>query len=217
MNPAKPQHMKIIDISVAIDKNVPVWPTASPPQCVKTFNIEDGHPANDSAIQMGVHTGTHIDAPLHFINKGKSIDKLPLEIFIGPTRVVHLPRAKEITADDLDKLKIPKNITRILFKTSNSLLWSKGAQFKKDYVGLTISAAKWLSKQKIKLVGVDYLSIAKFDEAVEVHKILLGKGTVLLEGINLSKVKPGIYQLICLPVKFSNLEASPARAVLWAK
>lgn len=163
---------------------------------------------------MGLHTGTHIDAPLHFIDEGKSIDELRLEIFIGPALVVHLPRVKEITAADLDKLKIKKNITRILFKTSNSSLWGKGAQFKKDYVGLTVSAAKWLAKRNIKLVGVDYLSIAKFDEAVEVHKILLGKGMVLLEGINLSKVKPGIYQLMCLPIKFSNLEAAPVRAVL---
>lgn len=206
--------MKIIDISVSIDENVPVWPTASAPQCISTFSIGKGHSANDSSIHMGLHTGTHIDAPLHFIDKGKSIDELQLETFIGPALIVHLPRVKEITADDLDKLEIKKDVTRILFKTSNSSLWGSGSQFKKDYVGLTVSAAKWLVKRNIKLVGVDYLSIAKFEEAIEVHKILLGEGVALLEGINLSKVKPGIYQLICLPIRFANLEAAPVRAVL---
>ncbi len=206
--------MKIIDISVPVDENTPVWPTASAPQCISTFSIEKGHSANDSTIHMGLHTGTHIDAPLHFIRDGRSVGAMPLEIFAGPALVVHLPRVKEISAAELAKIKVPKNVTRILFKTSNSVLWGKKSQFKKDYVGLTADAAVWLSERNVGLIGVDYLSVAKFDDAVAVHKILLGKGVVLLEGIDLSKVKPGNYTLMCLPVKFSAMEAAPVRAVL---
>lgn len=206
--------MKIIDISVPIDKDTPVWPTASAPQCISTFSIEKGRPANDSTIHMSLHTGTHIDAPLHFIRGGRPVGAMSLETFAGPALVVHLPRVKEISVADLAKIKIPKNVTRILFKTSNSALWGKESQFKKDYVGLTADAAVWLSARNIGLIGVDYLSVAKFDDSVAVHKILLGKGVALLEGIDLSHVKPGNYTLMCLPVKFSAMEAAPVRAVL---
>lgn len=206
--------MKIIDISVPIDDKLPLWPNAITPQCTKHMSLDTGHVCNDSSIHFGLHAGTHIDAPLHFVRAGKSIDKMPLEIFTGPVFVAHLPKVKEISAADLEKLKISKNTTRILFKTSNSSLWSKGPVFEKNYVGLTESAAKWLVKRKIVLVGVDYLSIAKFDEAVQVHKILLGKGVALLEGINLNKVKSGLYQLVCFPIKIGEQEAAPVRAVL---
>ncbi len=206
--------MKIIDISVAVDDKLPLWPNAITPQCTKHLSLDQGHVCNDSSIHFGLHAGTHIDAPLHFVSGGKSIDKMPLEIFVGPVFVAHLPKVKEISAVDLDKLKIPKHITRILFKTSNSVLWSKGSVFTKNYVGLTADAAQWLTKRKFILVGVDYLSIAKFDEAVAVHKILLGKEVALLEGINLSKVKPGMYQLMCFPIKIGGQEAAPVRAIL---
>lgn len=206
--------MKIIDISVAVDENIPVWPTAQAPQCEKTFSHEKGHAANDSTLRMGLHTGTHIDAPLHFVRGGKSIDVMPLEIFMGPVFVAHLPDVKEITAADLDTLQIPENTTRILFKTSNSALWGVEKKFKQNYVGLTTDAATWLAARNIILIGVDYLSIAKFEEAVEVHNILLGRGIALLEGINLSYAEQGMYELHCLPVKLSNLEAAPVRAVL---
>lgn len=206
--------MKIIDISVSVDGNTPLWPKAKGPLFKKVYDIKMGLSANDTTIKMGVHTGTHIDAPLHFIKNGKSVGKLSLDVFIGPVFVVNLPKVKEITADNLEKLKIPKNTERILFRTSNSSLWRSGKKFRKNYVGLTESAAVWLAKTDVKLVGVDYISIAKFNETISVHKILLGKEIVLLEGLNLSEVKSGTYELICLPVKFSDLEAAPVRAVL---
>lgn len=206
--------MKIIDISVSIDENIPVWPTANPPQCKKTFSLDKGHSANDSTLRIGLHTGTHIDAPLHFIKNGKSVDKLPLDIFIGPVFVAHLPKAKEISTKELESLKIPKNVERILFKTTNSSLWVKREKFDKDYVGITVDGAQWLAKRKLRLIGVDYLSIAKYDEAIEVHQVLLGKGIILLEGIDLTKAKSGTYTLMCLPMKLANLEAAPVRAIL---
>lgn len=205
----------IIDISVPIDDKLPIWPNSPKPKFSKISSIRGGDSANDTEIKMSVHTGTHIDAPLHFIQNGKSVEKLDLKTFFGPVFVVYLPKIKEITSRDIRKLNLPKKTERILFKTENSNLWRKKiSKFNKNYVGLTVDAAEWLSKKGVKLVGIDYLSIAKFDEAEEVHKILLEKGIIILEGINLNKVKQGRYQLVCLPVKIAGLEASQTRAIL---
>lgn len=196
--------MKILDISVPINNTTPLWPKASGLRLKGCARIE-----------MDVHTGTHLDAPRHFVSKGKTIDQLSLQTFIGPVFVAYLPRVKEITAQDLDALQLPPGVTRLLLRTSNSLLWAKKeSRFKKEYVGLTSDAARWIVQHHITLVGVDYLSVAKFDEAVPVHKILLSKNIALLEGINLIGVKQGTYQLICLPVNISDAEASPTRAIL---
>ena len=170
---------------------------------------------NETHIEMSAHVGTHIDAPLHFISKGVSIDKSSLDTFIGLAFVAYLPKVKEITAKDLEALKLPKGVKRILFKTSNSLLWEKKVKkFKPDYVGLTADAASWLVKRGIKLVGMDYLSIAKFSEAIAVHKILLGNNVYIIESLNLTGVKSGTYKLICFPLKITDSEAAPVRAVL---
>ena len=207
--------MKIIDISIPVSKKTPLWP-GTPRIVLKKFrSLKRGDNSNDTEIEMSMHIGTHIDAPLHFIRKGASIDQLPLNIFMGSVFVAYLPKVKEITVADLDKLDLPKKVDRILFKTSNSLLWKNCiSKFKKDYVGLTQDAALWLSRRGVKLVGVDYLSVAKFNEIVSVHKILLKNKTILLEGIDLSGVSPGTYHLICLPIKISNAEAAPVRAIL---
>lgn len=204
--------MKIIDISVSIDKHTPLWPNSSGLRLTPIAQLGKKKAFNETHLEMNAHVGTHIDAPLHFIQKGVSIDRSPLETFMGSAVVIDLPRVKEITAKDLEKLSLPKGTKRILFKTSNSKLWKK--KFQKDYVGLTMGAADWVVRNGVQLVGMDYLSVAKMSEAVEVHRILLGKGIYILEGINLSGVKPGSYELICMPLKISGAEASPARAVL---
>lgn len=210
--------MRIIDISVPVSHGIPLWPNSSGLCLTKVSKIGKKNVVNETHIEMNAHIGTHIDAPLHFISKGTSIDKIPLDIFIGEALVVYLPKVKEITARDLEKLSLPKSIKRVLFKTSNSLLWDKKVKkFKQDYVGLTADAASWLVKRGVKLVGIDYLSIAKFDEAVPVHKILLGKNIYIIESLNLTGVKPGTYKLICLPLKITNSEAAPVRAVLLTK
>lgn len=207
--------MKIRDISVPVYTKIPLWPGVASPRFKKNKSIGKGDDVNDTSLEMNLHTGTHVDAPRHFSGTGKSIDQLPLETFIGPAFVAHLPRVKKITAKDLDTLRLPPGVTRLLFRTSNSLLWTKKTlRFKKEYVGLTTDAARWLVQHHIKLVGVDYVSVATFDEAAPVHKILLSKNVVLLEGINLAGVKQGTYQLICLPVNISDAEASPVRAIL---
>ncbi|MDO8492707.1 MAG: cyclase family protein [bacterium] len=205
----------IIDISIPVNHKTPIWPKTPRLRLKNICSIKKGDSANDTKIEMSLHTGTHLDAPRHFFSGGQSIDKMPLQIFIGPAFVAYLPKVKKITAYDLEKLHLPRGVSRLLFRTSNSLLWKKRiSKFQKNYVGLTADAAMWLSKRKIKLVGVDYLSVSAFDETVPVHRILLKKGIALLEGINLGGVKQGVYQLICFPVKISNLEAAPVRAVL---
>ncbi|MDP2642157.1 MAG: cyclase family protein [bacterium] len=205
----------IIDISVPIDNRLPLWPNSSGLCLTRISKIGKKNAVNETHIEMNAHIGTHIDAPLHFIPRGTSIDKSPLDTFIGPAFVAYLPKVKEITAKDLEALSLPKGVKRILFKTSNSLLWEKKVKkFKKDYVGLTAGAASWLVKRGVKLVGIDYLSIAKFSEATVVHKILLGNSVYVLESLNLTGVKSGTYKLICLPVKVTDSEAAPVRAVL---
>lgn len=207
--------MNIIDISVPVDGKTIIWPGNKSPQIRRLSDMKKGDDHNETSLEMNVHTGTHFDAPLHFISNGKSIDQIDLKTFIGPAFVAHLPKVKKITAKDLETLSLPKDVKRILFKTSNSLLLQKKVKkFMPNYVGLTADAASWLVKRKIKLVGIDYLSIAKFSEAVTVHQILLKTGVAILEGLNLNKVKKGKYQLICLPIKIANVEAGLARAVL---
>lgn len=207
--------MNIIDISVAIDNKLPIWPGGSFPQLDVVSDMGDGKQCNETKIKIGTHTGTHIDAPLHFIKDGSTVDKLPLDIFIGDVFVAEFRDEREITSYDIEKLDIPEGVSRILFKTSNSKLWEKEiSEFKEDYVGLTEDAAKWLVDHNIKLVGVDYLSVAKYGDIVNVHKIILGAGIVALEGINLSGVEMGNYQLVCLPIKIPNTEGSLVRAVL---
>lgn len=205
----------IIDISLPIDKRMILWPGNSGPKLKRISDMKREGMHNETSLEMNVHTGTHIDAPLHFVSNGRSIDKIDPEIFIGPVFVVNLPMAKEITSKELDKVKLPRGAKRLLFKTSNSSLWNKkNLKFKRDYVGITPDAASWLVQHKIKLVGIDYLSIAKFSDAVAVHQVLLKAGIVILEGLNLSRVKKGSYQLVCLPIKIADSEAAPARAVL---
>ncbi len=210
--------MKIIDISVPIDGNLPLWPRSLGFKFSSLARIGKNNPFNESHLGLNAHVGTHMDAPLHFVAKGSSIDQTPLEICFGPATVAYLPNVKSIGVAELSGLKIPRGTKRILFKTDNSKLWQKKERkFHKDYVGLTAAAAEWLAKKGIKLVGIDYLSIAKMEEAVEVHQILLGRGMHILEGLDLSKASSGEYQLVALPLRFTGLEASPLRAILIKK
>lgn len=207
---------KIIDISVPIDGNSITWPGNKKPKIKRLSDMKKGKMHNETLLEMNAHAGTHIDAPLHFVAKGKPIDTIPLEIFYGAVYVADVGRVKEITEKELEKIKLPKGIQKILFKTSNSKLWSTNRKFTKHYVGITPDAARWLVRKKIQLVGIDYLSVAKYDDAVQVHNILLEKGVAILEGTNLSGVRGGAYELLCFPLKIRNGEAAPTRAVLIA-
>jgi arylformamidase len=156
-----------------------------------------------------------MDAPLHFVNGGKSVDKIRIESLIGEVYVAEIMGTNEITARHLEAKRLPSGINRLLIKTDNSRLWLERPDvFYEDFAAFRADAAQWLVDKKIELVGIDYLSVQKYGDSPAVHRILLGAEVVVLEGLNLHEVSEGYYELICLPIKLVGIEAAPIRAVL---
>lgn len=210
--------MKYIDISVAIRPDLPVWDGDPAVSVVRESSIAAGDGVNVTRLNMGAHTATHVDAPLHFIDGGRGVDRLDLSVLIGPAWVVEMDSPCEINAADFQRADIPAGTERLLLKTRNSRLWSeKPTAFDRNFSGISQEGARWLLEHQVKLVGIDYLSVERFDSVMHgapVHKMLLGAATILIEGLNLSGIEPGAYQLICLPVKIENADGSPCRVVL---
>lgn len=210
--------MPIYDLSVPIGSDLPVYPSDPAIQMEDWSKLANGDGANVTALHFGAHTGTHVDAPAHFIEGAKRVESLDLEVLIGEAEVVRVPEEHRV----IDEAFVEKNwkpgTTRLLFKTRNSGLWTTdNADFRTDFTYLELAAARWLVKQGVRLVGIDYLSIEKFgSKDHEVHRELLSKEVVILEGLNLKEVPGGKYELICLPLRLrSNLgDGAPARAVL---
>jgi arylformamidase len=172
--------------------------------------ISEGDPANTSRLDFGVHSGTHIDAPVHFIEGAAGAEAIPLEPLVGPALLVDATRtARLIDAESIDGLNIPPGTKRVLFKTTNSQLWER-SEFSEEFVRLSESGALRLVELGLKLVGIDYLSVG--DEAV--HHALLGAGVIPLEGLDLRAPAPGRYRLICLPMKIEGSDGAPTRVVL---
>lgn len=204
-----------IDISVSVSPELPCWPGSPPVKFQRNLDLEKGDIANDTTINFSVHTGTHVDAPSHFVKDGATVDNLPLDVLIGEVFVADLTDVDVITSEHLAALELPVNTQRLLLKTRNSQLWADGVkEFNPDFVAITADAAKWIVKQGIKLVGIDYLSIQRFYDSPETHLTLLKSQVVIIEGLNLTQVSQGEYELICLPVKLTGVEGSPARAIL---
>jgi arylformamidase len=207
-----------IDITVPLKEGMAIWPGDVTIKIERRRSMDRGDAANNSAISLGVHTGTHMDAPKHFIKDGRSIDKLPLETSVGPARVIEIKDKISIKPEELKQHNIKKG-ERILFKTVNSpRCWQTDA-FVNDFVFVTRDAAQFLVDAGVILVGVDYLSVGSPmdpDKAMrpDTHQILLGAGLYLIEGLNLTAVKAGDYNLICLPLKLMDAEGSPVRAIL---
>jgi arylformamidase len=208
--------MKIHDISLTIAPGMPVWPGDMEVWLQRVKTIEEGEDDNLSQIKMGVHTGTHMDAPYHFVKDGIKIDALPLETLIGDCQVVGVDESVDlVTADVLKDAKVNPNIPRILIKTRNSRHWKSASHtFDRDFVGISVDGARALVDLGMRLVGLDYLSVAPFSMGKPVHDVFLQAGLVLLEGADLSKVEPGVYTLIALPLKLAATEGAPVRAVL---
>lgn len=208
--------MRIYDISLTISPDLPVWPGDPAVELVRVESMDEGAHANVSRLSAGVHTGTHVDAPHHFLNDGRTVETLPLEVLTGLCYVCQLPDEIEaITADVLQKNPLPTGITRLLFGTSNSHLWARGEkEFHKDFVAITEDGAEWLVEHGIQLVGVDYLSVAPFGHSVPTHTVLLKAGVVIVEGLNLADVPRGFYDLYCLPLKLFGSDGAPARTIL---
>lgn len=211
--------MKIFDISLTISPELPVWPGDPAVELEQVESMDQGAHVNVSRLNAGVHTGTHVDAPHHFLNDGRTVEQLPLDVLTGPCYVIQLPDGVEaITAEALDGVSLPADATRILFGTSNSRFWSHGeTEFQRGFVAVTEDGAEWLVERGIRLVGVDYLSVAPYGDSVPTHKVLLQAGVVVVEGLDLSAVPRGFYNLYCLPLKLLGADGAPARAVLIQK
>jgi arylformamidase len=180
-----------------------------------TQRIQAGDPANVSRLVGDVHTGTHVDAPLHFLDGGRSVDALDLDALIGPATVVDLPDVDDITAAVLAAAPIPPGARRLLFRTRNSQRWARdGSEFSREYVALTVDAARWVVERGIRLLGVDYLSVQRFHDPPTTHQVLLAAGVVIVEGLDLSSAPAGDHEVICLPLLLVGAEGAPARVVL---
>ncbi len=207
--------MKIYDITVPIRAAMPVY-EGDPGVKIDAWSaFAKGDSSNVSLLNFGAHTGTHVDAPAHFIEGARRIDSLALEVLIGPARVIRVPDdMNEIDAAFIERCDLG-GIERVIFHTRNSALWGEG--FRKDFTHLLPQAAQMLVERGIKLVGTDYLSIEKFHSGHhKTHLTLLSNDVVIVEGLNLSDVPDGDYELICLPLKIADGagDGAPARAVL---
>jgi arylformamidase len=208
--------MHIYDISLTVTPDLPVWPGDPAVVLERVTKMEDGAHNNVSRIACGVHVGTHVDAPYHFVADGKTIEQLDLSALNGPAQVVALPNAgPTLSAADLRGAGVVSGVERVLLKTSNSQYWTQpNLPFQTGFTALAPDGAEYLVQCGVRLVGIDYLSIAPFRNSVPVHRTLLGAEVVVLEGVDLSAVPAGTYQLYCLPVKLGGSDGAPARAIL---
>jgi arylformamidase len=199
-----------IDVSVPVSEKMAVFAYEQKPQFERRASMDRGDMGNNSTIHMGIHTGTHLDAPRHGIINGKTIDKMPLSDAIGPARVIEINDMEAVRAEALKQYQFKRG-ERVLFKTQNSARCWKTDAFVADFAYIATDAAQILADAEVRLVGIDYLSVGG---PPETHKILLCAGVWLLEGLDLSAVIPGNYNLVCLPLRLIGVEGSPVRAVL---
>jgi len=205
--------MKLIDITVPVEAAVPVYPGNTPFTLEAIKRVARGDSSNVSTIHMSAHSGTHIDAPRHFFDDGAGVEGLPLEMLMGRARVIELTTRKGIVPEDFAGLDLSEDV-RLLIKTANSRLWGS-PEFHTDYVGVTESGANYLVAHGVKVVGVDYLSVEQFKEpGAPAHHVLLGAGTIVIEGLDLRDVEPGVYDMYCLPLRVVGSDGAPARVVL---
>lgn len=209
--------MPIYDLSVPLCDEIPTYPGDPGIEIRDWFSLAQGDSANVSVLRFGAHTGTHVDAPAHFIEGAARVESLSLDVLIGEAQVVEVPKDLYSINEAFVNEHCPPEAQRVLFKTRNSGFWRESRSFRKDYTYLELGAAKQLVNRGIRLIGIDYLSIEQFgQEGHPTHLALLSQGVVILEGLNLCDVSPGRYELICLPLRIRSGkgDGAPARAVL---
>jgi arylformamidase len=205
--------MKLIDVSVPLDASIPTYPGNTPFNLEAVKRLARGDSSNLSTLHMSAHAGTHVDAPRHFFDTAAGADALPLELLLGRTHVVEISSRKAIGAEELAGVDLTEDV-RVLFKTHNSQLWGS-TRFHQDYIGVNESGARHLIDRGIKVVGVDYLSVEEFKTpGAPAHHVLLGGGAIVIEGLNLRDVEPGIYEMMCLPLRLVGADGAPARVLL---
>jgi arylformamidase len=192
---------------------MPVYPGNPQFELQPVKRIAEGGSSNHSRLIMGTHTGTHLDAPRHFFDGTAGVDELPLDLLLGRARVVEVRNRGGIVAADLEAAGLREDV-RVLLRTPNSALWNAGG-FHEDYTYLAESGARYLVEQGVKVVGIDYLSVEQFKRpGAPAHRALLSEGVVIIEGLNLADVEPGMYEMYCLPLRITGGDGAPARVVL---
>jgi arylformamidase len=206
--------MELFDISLPLWPGMVVYPGDEPLRMHRSYSIASGDAYNLTALQLSAHAGTHVDAPLHFIDGAPDVTALPLRALVGPAYVVDATAiSADIDVSILARLDVPAGATRLLFKTPNSRLWDR-TDFAPDFFGITADAARVLVARGVELVAIDYLSLAPASDPASTHLVLLEAGVLILEGVDLRAVEPGPYQLLCLPLPIAGSDGAPARAVL---
>ncbi|HEY2382592.1 MAG TPA: cyclase family protein [Terriglobia bacterium] len=205
----------IYDVTAPISNAMPVWPGDPPVQLTPKSHLsgDKTHTVHLTSIEMGSHTGTHVDAPFHMIDGAKRLSDFPLDVFIGPATVFEIPSARSVGRAELEPFKWD-GVERVLLKTENSKHWQDG-RFYEDFVYLEPDGAQFLADRGIRLAGIDYLSIDKFkSESHPSHFVLLKKDIIILEGLNLNAVPAGRYQMVALPLNLQGSDGAPARVIL---
>ena len=210
--------MQLYDVSVPLSDATPTYPGDPRIEISSWLTLEKGDNANVSLMKFGLHSGTHVDAPAHFIKGGAKVDSLPLGSLLGEAEVVAVPEDVQVIDRSFVVANCARQSQRIIFKTSNSAFWNNQHEgFREDYVYIDPEAADWLVETGIKLVGIDYLSVEQFKStSFQTHHAFLSNGVVILEGLDLREVPGGVYELICLPLKIAggSGDGAPARVVL---
>jgi arylformamidase len=210
--------MQIYDVSVPLSSATPTYPGDPGIEIESWSALANGDAANVSLINFGLHSGTHVDAPSHFIAGAAKVDSLPIDSLLGAAEVVEVPAQLDVIDREFVEANCASGSSRILFKTRNSSFWNNPERgFREDFVYIAPDAAEWLVQTGIKLVGIDYLSVERFKSAgFPTHLAFLSRGVVILEGLDLRAVTAGAYELICLPLKIADGtgDGAPARVVL---
>ncbi|HYH48808.1 MAG TPA: cyclase family protein [Acidimicrobiia bacterium] len=204
-----------IDISLPIGPDIAVWPGDPPVVVEAVARVEDGAAADVSRLELGTHTGTHVDPPAHFFPGGTTVDQIPLDVLVGPAVVADLTGGAPVDGASLEALCLPAGTARMLLKTQTAAVASPAAPAETPTTGvLTPDGAEWLVARGVRLVGADTLSIEPATDTYPVHRVLLAAGVVIVEGLDLTAAPPGLYELVCLPLRIADGDGAPARAVL---
>ncbi|MCE1248776.1 MAG: cyclase family protein [Firmicutes bacterium] len=205
---------KYFDITIPIKNKMMVYEGDPEVELTPHCSIKNGDAFNLLHIKMGSHTGTHMDAPCHFFQNGRTVEDIPVDTLIGTARVVLIRNERVITRKALQNIDLT-GVERVLFKTDHSYLRDRYHKFRTDYVYIDVECASYLASMGIKVIGIDSISIEEYGNSSNLcHKILLGAGIVILEMLDLKDIQPGDYELICLPLKIQQGDGAPVRAVL---
>ena len=205
--------MKWIDVTLPLRPEQPAWPGDPPFVYRETETIRGGGSSNCAEMSLSVHFGTHLDAPYHFVEEGATIDEIGPDLFVGPCLIVEVPEAEKLVEPEHLRRKVPRGTKRLLVRTRNSA-FIRDTVFHTDYTAFSEDCARFLVSVGVRFLGVDYFSIAPWEDPVPTHTVFLGSGGVALEGADLSGVVPGAYELLCLPLKIAGSGGAPARVFL---